>query len=207
MKITSAFVAVLLLAGMCAAQDVPAAADQNSDVAAAARANRAGRAQAAPATPTASVTTIDPVKEAEIRQLLALTGASSLANQAMDNMEKSMRPLMTSSLPAGEYREQLVNLFFQKFHEKRESTKLLDLIVPIYDKYYTDQDLKGLIALYQTPLGQKMLTVLPKIMAESQAVGGQWGQQLGRECMMEVLAEHPDLRKSLQEAGAKTAQP
>jgi hypothetical protein len=125
----------------------------------------------------------------------------------MDTMEKTMRPLLTQSLPEGAYRDRLVDLFFEKFHAKRDPNHLMDLLMPIYAKYYTDEDLKGLIALYQTPLGKKMLTVLPKIMAESQAAGGQWGQQLGRDCMIEVLEEHPELRKAMEEAKNRGAQP
>ena len=213
MKITSAFVAVLLLAGMCAAQsDTPAAdQDSNQNVAAAARANRAKEVRASVETAPSSTATmnpvkIDPAKEADIRRLLAMTGAAGLGTQAMDEMEKSMRPLMTNSLPPGDYRDQLVELFFQRFHEKHSPDHLVDLMVPIYDKYYSDDEIKGLIQLYQTDLGKKMLSVLPKIMAESQAAGGRWGQELGRECMIEVLAEHPDLRKQLEAASAKNGQ-
>jgi hypothetical protein len=203
----SAFASMFLLAGMCAAQDSTVAADQNPDVAAAARANRAKQAQADPQPASDAVSSIDPAKEADIRQLLALSGAAGLATQAMDTMEKTMRPLLTQSLPEGAYRDRLVDLFFEKFHAKRDPNHLMDLLMPIYAKYYTDEDLKGLIALYQTPLGKKMLTVLPKIMAESQAAGGQWGQQLGRDCMIEVLEEHPELRKAMEEAKNRGAQP
>jgi hypothetical protein len=139
-------------------------------------------------------------KQADIRRLLALTGAASVAVQAMNEMEKSIRPLMTNSLPPGDYRDKLVDLFFEKFKSKQDPDKLVELIVPIYDKYYTADEIKGLIELYQTPLGKKMIAVLPKILAESQAAGGQWGQQLGRQCMMEVLAEHPELEQAVAQA-------
>ena len=40
----------------------------------------------------------------------------------------------------------------------------MNLLVPIYDKHWTDEDVKGLILFYETPLGQKMITVLPQVM-------------------------------------------
>jgi hypothetical protein len=43
-------------------------------------------------------------------------------------------------------------------------------------------------------------------MAESQAAGTKWGEQIGRESMMEVLAEHPELQKAMAEAKS-SAQP
>ena len=42
--------------------------------------------------------------------------------------------------------------------------------------------------------------VLPKVMAELQAAGQKQGEELGRQSMMEVLAEHPEMEKALQAA-------
>lgn len=155
-------------------------------------------ASAGSASPAA--TTIDPAKEADIRHLLDVTGASGLASQMMGQMEQGIRPLMTNSLPPGEYREKLIELFFQKFHSKIDSNQLIALIIPIYDKYYTDAEIKSMIQFYESPVGRKVATSMPQVLAESQQAGGQWGQQLGRDSMIEVLQEHPDLRQALENA-------
>src|SRR2546430_1842456 len=118
--------------------------------------------------PSPAQTKIDPAKEADIRQLLDLTGGAALATQTMDGMEKNIRPLLTNALPPGEYREQLVELFFAKFHAKRDPKKILDIAVPVYDKYYSDEEIKGLIQFYATPLGHKALSVMPKVVSELQ---------------------------------------
>ena len=149
---------------------------------------------------------IDPAKEADIRRLLDLTGAGALATQSMDGMEGNIRPLMTNSFPPGEYREKLIELFFAKFHAKRDPGQLLDIAVPIYDKYYSDEEIKQLIHLYQTPIGKKLLSATPKVMGELQQAGEKWGEAIGRQSMLEVLAEHPELEKALQDA-QKTAHP
>jgi hypothetical protein len=124
----------------------------------------------------------------------------------MDNMGKSLKPLMTQALPPGEYREKLVDLFFVKFQSRLDMQQLLDLAIPIYDKYLSHEEVRGLIEFYQTPLGQKTLKVLPTMLTELQEAGRKWGENLGRDSMREVLAEHPDLAKAL-EGAAKTAQP
>ena len=149
---------------------------------------------------------IDPAKEADIRRLFELTGGKQLALQVMDNMGKSLKPLMTQALPPGEYREKLVDLFFVKFQSRLDMQQLLDLAIPIYDKYLSHEEVRGLIEFYQTPLGQKTLKVLPTMLTELQEAGRKWGENLGRDSMREVLAEHPDLAKAL-EGAAKTAQP
>jgi hypothetical protein len=152
------------------------------------------------AKPSAEQPKIDPVKEADIRKLMELSGSKALATQTMDGMEKSIKPLMANSLPPGEYRDTLIDLFFAKFHARRNTQQLLDLAVPIYDKYFSDQEIKGLIEFYGTPLGQKALGVLPKLMGELQAAGRVWGDGIGRQCMIEVLAENPELAKGLSAA-------
>lgn len=143
---------------------------------------------------------IDPAKEADIRKLLEVTGAKELANQTMGGMEKSIRPMLTASLPAGEYREKLIDLFFTRFHSKVDTQHVVDMAVPVYDKYFSDEEIKGLVQFYGTPLGRKTLLVLPKLMGELQDQGREWGQRLGRESMEEVLNENPDLAKALEEA-------
>ena len=155
---------------------------------------------------SAAQSKIDPAKEADIRRLLELTGAKQLVVQTMQEMTNSIKPLLTSSLPPGEYREKLVELFFQKFQAKTNTQELLDMAVPVYDKYFSDEEVKGLIKFYETPLGQKSISALPQLMTELRNAGQKWGENLGRVCMQEVLAEHADLQEALQVAAKKQQQ-
>lgn len=156
--------------------------------------------------PAAAQSGIDPAKEADIRHLLQMSGVEGLMKQMVDQQETAIKPLLTSSLPPGEYREKLVDLFFQKFHSKFDLQHLIDMAVVVYDKHLTREDIQGLIQFYSTPLGQKTINVLPQMMTEMQQRGQQWGEQVGRDSMQEVLAEHPDLQKAM-EAASKSPQP
>jgi len=139
--------------------------------------------------------------EAEIRQLLDLVGTRALVTQSIDSMSTSMKPLLVSSLPPGDYREKLVELFFAKFSTKLDAQRLLDLAVPIYDKNFSHEEIRGLIQFYQTPLGHKTITVLPGLTSQLQEQGRKFGEQVGRQSMLEVLAEHPDMAQALTDAG------
>lgn len=143
---------------------------------------------------------IEPGKEADIHKLLDLTGAAGLMDQTLANMEKNIKPVMTNALPEGDYREQLVDLFFEKFRAKLDRQKLISLAVPIYDKYFTHEDIKGLIQFYQTPLGRKSSKVMPQLTGELTEAGRKMGEEVGRVSMMEVLAEHPELERAIEEA-------
>jgi hypothetical protein len=156
--------------------------------------------KAAPPPAAPAQAKIDPVKEKNIRHLLEVTGSKDLALQTMTNMEQAIRPMLTNAFPSGEYREKLIDLFLAKFHSKFSSDVIVDMAVPVYDKYFSDEEIKGLIQFYGTPLGKKTLETLPKLMSELQAQGQEWGQKAGRESMEEVLAEHPELAKAIDDA-------
>jgi hypothetical protein len=106
-------------------------------------------------------------------------------------------------LPPGDYRDKLIDLFLLKLQSKLNGRRLLELAVPIYDKYLSDQDVKDLTSFYKTPLGQKTLTVLPKMTADLQEEGRKMGEEAGRQSMIEVLAEHPELEQAIEEAAKK----
>lgn len=149
---------------------------------------------------------IDPAKEADIRRLLDVSGVREMMAQTMADSEKTARPALANNLPPGEYREKLIDLFFEKLHTKFDIQELLDQIVLIYDKHLSDEDIKGLAQFYQTPLGKKTLSVLPQVLSEAREAGTKLGERAGRESMLEVLTEHPDLAEAMK-AAAKAQQP
>lgn len=162
--------------------------------------NAPSQAQMSRSGDAAARAAIDPVKAADIQRLIEVAGMKTLMMQSMDQMEKNIRPTLTKSLPPGAYRARLLDLFFEKFHSKINLQDFLDMAAVAYDKYFSDEDIKGLTQFYQTPLGQKTLTVLPQLSAELLAQGMRKGEEAGRDSMAEVLAEHPELERQLQEA-------
>lgn len=64
------------------------------------------------------------------------------------------------------------------------TTSLNDLVVmlvPVYQKYMTKDDLEKIIVFYQTPTGKKFATNTPLIMQGSMQVGQQWRLKVGQE--------------------------
>lgn len=133
-------------------------------------------------------------------------GTSKMMEQVLAGMSGNIKPMLMSSLPAGDYREKLADLFFERFQSKLRVEQLLDLTAPIYAKYFSKEEIEGLTRFYQTPLGQKALSVLPQTIVEMQTESMKLGERLGREAMTEVLDEHPDLKKALEEAAAESKQ-
>lgn len=158
---------------------------------------------ASPGTPAA----IDPAKEKDIRRLLEVAGTKDRMVTVMDGMEKSIRPLMEKALPPGDYRDQLVAAFFAKFHSKLDLQQLLDLAMPLYDKNFSHEEIKALIAFYDSPLGRKTVAVSPSMMNEMMEQGQRLGREVGRTSMEEVLAEHPEFQRAIEEAARNSQQP
>lgn len=116
-----------------------------------------------------------------------------------------MKGLMTSALPRGRYRKQLVNLFFQKFNSKVTPRAWEKLAIPIYEKNFSDSDVKQLIRFYETPFGQKYVTTMPRMLSQIQVKANAWGEKMGQQSMHEVLSEHPKLARELRRAQENAA--
>ena len=60
---------------------------------------------------------------------------------------------------------------FQKTFKVEE---IIQELVPLYDKHFTEADLKALIDFYTTPIGQKLVTTIPQLMNESVEVSSKY---------------------------------
>jgi uncharacterized protein len=142
-------------------------------------------------------------KKEEIRKLLDLIGTRKLVMSSMDGMMNTMRPVLENSLPPGEYRPQLVDLFMAKFKTKIDLDRFVEMAAAIYDKHFTGEEIEQLVAFYQSPVGRKLAAALPDITDEMRVKAESWGRELGQDAMREVLAEHPDIASDMQAAASR----
>lgn len=59
--------------------------------------------------------------------------------------------------------------------------ELVELFIPVYQKYFTIDDIKEIIKFYESPIGQKLAMNTPLITQESMQIGQQWGMKIGQE--------------------------
>ena len=57
-------------------------------------------------------------------------------------------------------------------------SSLIEMLVPVYQKHFTEQDLKDAIELFKTPIGKKISEKSPIIAQESMQASMQWGMEL-----------------------------
>jgi len=145
----------------------------------------------------------DSTKAAAIHRLIELIGGTAMVNQVMDGMLQNVQSQLSQMLPEGAYRQQLIDAYLERLRAKLDSQHMLDIATQAYDKYFSTEDIQGMIQFYSTPLGKKTASVLPQLTIEVQTQSVQWGQEMGKQAMIEVLNEHPDLAKALQAAAKK----
>ena len=130
-------------------------------------------------TPQIQSAEIPSEKQKEIAKMLRLTGMEKLMDQMKVQMLSSLRTQIV----------EVPEVFWTKFEKKMDMKALLDEIIPLYDKYYTLEDLRAVNTFYESAAGKKVLSTLPQIMAESMKIGEAWGRRIGEQAAAEAQAE------------------
>ena len=115
-------------------------------------------------------------KRKEIEKMLRLTGMEKLTTQVMGQMIGTLKKQFPDTSPE----------FWNRFQQKLDPRELIEKIIPVYNKYYTMQDLKAINAFYESPAGQKVLATMPQVMQESMQIGQEWGERVGKAAAAEA---------------------
>lgn len=133
-----------------------------------------------PASPGAAPA-VDTVKR---RLILAVMTESHAVDLMLQGMQTAMASQRTANpaIPAE---------FWDRFLAAARERKgdLGELFVGIYDRHFSADELRQLLAFYHTPIGQRLLAEQSGIAQEASAAGQQWGQRLGYEIGQQMAAE------------------
>lgn len=138
---------------------------------------------------------VSAAREANIRQLLQLTGVMKSVSRQMDQMAEQLKPVVEKSLPPGERRHEIAEAFTKRFRARANPEALTKLMIPIYAKYLSDDDVKSLLQFYESPAGQRLLKVMPEMMQEAGEAGREWGTKVATDVVEEMAQEYPELRQ------------
>lgn len=131
----------------------------------------------------ALATEVAPAKAKQIQELMQLTGAQNLGVQFGKIMTQQIFQVLKAAKPETPDRAFLIIEEETNAMMEQEAPALLANLVPIYDRHFSEGELKQLIAFYQTDLGKKTIAVMPKVMQESLATGQAWGQEMAPKLM------------------------
>ncbi len=123
--------------------------------------------------------------EPAVRELLTHMGQKELMLQVMRQMAASSAQTMPN-VPAE---------FWNKLIVKAESSDMLAIVVPIYQKHFSASDLAALLAFYRSDVGKKMIQLQPTLLNEAMQAGGKWGEELARQVVLEFLHDEAKKKK------------
>jgi hypothetical protein len=81
-----------------------------------------------------------------------------------------------------------ITAHLEKEYEPRVD-ELMDDAARIYASHFTEQELRQLLALYQSPLGEKIINEEPKALDESMAAAGSWADGFSHDVIEKMRAE------------------
>lgn len=111
--------------------------------------------------------------ESSIRVLLDKSGSSEMGIQAMNQMIPALKKMAP----------ELSGDFWDEFQKQIDIKELEEMIIPIYQKHLTQEDINATIQFYDTKAGRNFMSKMPVIMQESMAAGQQWGQGIAQKVM------------------------
>lgn len=139
---------------------------------------------------------------ATIKRFLEVTGSASMGEQISAMMaDQMLASISAAGIPVTEsvrtaVHEEAVAAFQARFSDMEY---LVDVHAPIYREHLSQEELKELIAFYETPLGKKTTRVMPRIAQET-------GMALQQASFARVPAFQQRVQERLDAEGAEGAE-
>lgn len=127
---------------------------------------------------------VEPRKAALIGELLDVTGALALSDQMLSRMleaQKSAHPEVDEAV-------------WERLRAKLDVQDLRQALIGIYDRHFSTDDIRAVLAFNKSDAGQRVLEQMPSVMDEAMTAGEQWGRQKALELQLELIGEqgtHP----------------
>ncbi len=142
-----------------------------------------------PALPAAAQPASPPVAaDAEARDaaraLIEATGMTAMMGQVLDGMRAPLAQILRQRAPQvapAEVERTVEEVLMPEFRARLP--EFADAAVAIYVQNFTAAEMREMVALYATPLGRKMLQVMPQVAQQSIAFGQAWGQRVAEDAL------------------------
>ena len=104
----------------------------------------------------------------------------------VSGVKQNLRPMMRqmiAMIKTGSEFDEVPNEYWEEVTSEQNVNKMIELYIPIYDKHYTEKEIKDMIAFYKTETGRSMVKKMPALLQESMGVGQKWGIQIAEEVL------------------------
>ena len=150
---------------------------------------------------------VDPAKDADIRSLMELVGARRQAQDVAAKGAQQLRENLVATLPASQQGQQFVNAFVADYQKKFNADEVSNQVAGIYDKHFSDEEIKGLLQFYNSPLGHKLAAESPKIQAEIEAANQKVSTRVAADVVRDLPSEYAGIGTANPQANPAKSQP
>jgi len=148
------------------------------------------------AAPPQANSSIEPSKEADIRSLMELVGARDLVQDGANTAIEQSREKLLATVPNNDKGQAFLNAFAASYQKKFDVDQVSAQLVGIYDKHFSEDEIKGLLQFYGSPLGQKVAAEMPKIGRETQAATRAASGKAAKDALAEMKQQNPEIGQS-----------
>jgi hypothetical protein len=134
---------------------------------------------------------IDPAKDADIHSLLELIGFRDQVQEHVNLIGEQYREKLLATVPNNEKGQAFVNGVISGYEKNFDVDQITQQMVTSYDKHYTDDEIKGLLQFYGSPLGQKFAAESPKISREIQETTRATALKAVRDALQSAKEQDP----------------
>ena len=113
------------------------------------------------------------VKIAKLLETMGSTQAMKTSVEYMINYYKQNNPQISSE-------------YWDNASKHVDYDELVQKLIPVYSKHFTEQEIVDLLKFYNTSTGKKMIEKTPTILEESMEIGRKWGIELAQKIEKEI---------------------
>jgi hypothetical protein len=140
---------------------------------------------------------VDPAKDADIRALLELVGARDQLQDSVRQSAEQYRERMLVSVSSDAKGQAFVNTTINEYEKRYDVDRVNEQLVALYDKHYTDEEIKILLQFYGSPLGQKVAAESPKIFREIQEATRTEAAKAVKDALQGARQENPGVGQNV----------
>jgi hypothetical protein len=148
--------------------------------------------------PALGQATGDAEKTENIKRLMKLIEVEKLQQSMLDQVLLALKPMMNQAPAGDEQLRRKLERFSEIMSEEFRKLDFMSINIDLYNRYFTNEEIKGLIQFYESPVGKKAIQVLPEITQEGMKRGMELGNTVPPKAMARWLEEYPEMRSLLE---------
>lgn len=148
---------------------------------------------------SAQTPTQDDEYKAALKKIMTLSGASATTDNILPQ-------LMSMTKNNGLQKDEAYWKDFSDKWLRKIEDKVMEIYTPIYKRYLTLDDLKKVVAFYESPVGKKLGQTAPVIMTEGMPMIQQLSMEMVKELMPTLLEQRNTPRNDIAEQNKKRDQ-